>query len=163
MSQLDYKDLAKFGQVLLKSTVLEEGLPLISRYSKGYIGADRCSIFVYDRKRDKLWTTIADGMNKITISPNKGIVGRVIHTGESIIENDVSRNPYFLGDIDKQNKFKTINIVAVPILNVEQEVIGVLELLNKDGGFTNEDEKFMKFFTNFVSTFIALAPLYEEL
>jgi hypothetical protein len=39
-----YSKLANFGKELLNKTSLVEGVPLISKYAKEIIGADRCSV-----------------------------------------------------------------------------------------------------------------------
>lgn len=125
------------------------------RYASEVIKAERCSVFVYDNKNDELWTTLADGMEQIIIDSGKGIVGEVIKRQERITENNVYSNPNFFKGIDEKSGFKTENIIAVPIFNSKNdEVIGVLELMNKEGGFTEEDESHMDFFAKFISVFI---------
>jgi GAF domain-containing protein len=158
MNNDTYTDLASFGKKLLDTTGLEKGLPLIVSYTCQIIKAERCSIFVYDKKTGELWTTLADGIERIVIDADKGIVGRSLQTKQLIVENDVSKSQYFLGDIDKKSGFITKNLIVTPIFNEDKKVIGALELLNKEGGFTKEDEKFMRFFANFISSFIDLAP-----
>ena len=158
MNNRNYKDLAGFGKKLLSSTGLYEGLPIISKYACQIIQAERCSIFVYDKKTYELWTTLADGIERIVIDASKGIVGRAIETKELIIENNVDKSPYFLGDIDKNSGFTTKNIIVSPIFNEDHKIIGALELLNKENGFDEGDAHFMRFFSNFISTFIDIAP-----
>jgi GAF domain-containing protein len=158
MNHVTYANLADFGKKLLNSTGLEEGLPLIATYSCHIIKAERCSIFVYDKETGELWTTLADGIERIVIDADKGIVGRSIQTKQLIVENDVSKSQYFLGDVDKSSGFQTKNLIVTPIFNEDHKVIGALELLNKNSNFTVADEKFMRFFANFISTFIDLAP-----
>lgn len=162
MNKKDYASLAYFGRRLLGFTILEEGLPLISEYSRNITKANRCSIFVYDRKNSELWTTIADGVERIIIEADKGIVGQSLKQGKIIIENDVSKNKFFLKEIDNETGFKTKNVIVAPVFDTQKKVIGVLQLLNKEGGFTEDDKTFVKFFTIFISTFIALAPTSLE-
>jgi len=158
MKNKRYSNLADFGMKLLSSTVLEEGLALISNYSRDILEADRCSIFIYDKSKDELWTTIADGTEKFIITSRKGIVGKALSSAQTVVVNDTSSSKYFLSDMDKESGYETINVIASPIFSSTSDVIGILELLNKDGGFTHEDEKFMRFFSHFVSGFIELAP-----
>jgi len=162
MQLKNYEDLAKFGKSLLGSTTLNEGLSLIGDYSKKIISAERSSIFIYDRIKDELWTTLADDIDKIVINSNEGLVGQARLNGKTIIENDTSSNPYFKSDIDKKSGFVTKNIIATPIFSSKRSVIGILELLNKDGGFNSDDAEFMEFFANFISGFIELAPIRPE-
>jgi len=162
MGNKSYSAIASFGEELLKARTLGDGLPIIGEYAKGIIDAQRYSIFIYDNEKKELWTTLADGIDRIIIDSKKGIVGRALEIEETVIENDIVNSSYFLGDIDQESGFETKNIIATPIFSSKNEVIGILELLNKECGFNDEDKKFMKFFTNFISGFIELAPLSSD-
>lgn len=157
-----YTKLSEFGRELLDKKSLSEGLPHISKYVKNVVGADRCSIFIYDTVKKELWTTLADEVEKIVIPSSKGIVGHTLKVRKPIIANDVYSNPYFLSEIDAETGYQTKNIVTAPIFNSQREIIGIMELLNKDGGFNNEDVKFMIFFSHYVSGFLELINLYLE-
>lgn len=158
-----YEKLAEFGRELLNKTSIIEGLPLISKYVKEIVGADRCSIFIYDANNKELWTTLADESEKIIVPAYKGIVGETIKTAKPILTNDAYSHPCFLSEIDEETGYITRNIITMPILNSAKEVLGVLELLNKDGGFHDDDTKFMKFFTHYISGFLELVNLYAEI
>ncbi len=158
----NYSKLADFGRELLYKTSLIDGLPHIAKYAKEIIGADRCSIFINDLQRNELWTTLADGVDKIIIPQNKGIVGETIRELKPIIVNDVHDNPNFMADVDEETGYTTKNIVAAPIFNSAREVVGVLELLNKDGGFNDDDVRFMIFFAHYISGFLELVLLNEK-
>ncbi len=158
-----YSKLADFGRELLIKKSLIDGLPLISKSAKDIIGADRCSIFINDLDKKELWTTIADGVDKIIIPKGEGIVGETIKQEKTILVNDVYSNPYFMPDIDKKTGYKTENIIATPIFNSNRDVIGVLELLNKNGGFDDGDIKFTKFFTHYISGFLELILFKKEI
>ncbi len=157
-----YAKLADFGRELLDNRSIEDGLPHISKYIKDIIEADRCSIFIFDLEKGEMWTTIADGVGKIIVPYDKGIVGYTIKTKKPVIANDAYSNPKFLPEVDKKTGYKTENLVTTPIFNSQREVIGVLELLNKENGFDNEDVKFMVFFCNYISGFLELVNLYAQ-
>ncbi len=151
-----YMKLSNFGKNLLAKASLMEGLPFISSNAKDIIGADRCSIFIYNLQEKKLWTTLADGVNKIVVPFDMGIVGHTIRIGKPIIENDAYGNPNFLSDVDMQTGYYTQNILTAPIFNSQREIVGVLQLLNKDGGFDKQDIEFITFFSHYISGFIEL-------
>ena len=157
-----YSKLADFGRELLNKKSLVEGLPLISKYVKDVVGAERCSIFIYNARKRELWTTIADGVDKISVPFDKGLVGHTIEVKKPIIENDAYSNSHFLKDIDEGTGYKTNNIITAPIFNSQRDIIGVLELLNKENGFDNDDVKFMIFFAHYVSGFLELTNIYLE-
>lgn len=150
------------AETFFEKKSIEEGLPMIAKYAKGVIGADRCSIFINDIKNNQLWTTLADGVEKIVVPSNKGIVGYTLKAKKPIIANDAYNNPNFNSEIDKKTGYVTENIVTAPIFNSKREIIGVLQLLNKQDGYDNEDVRFMIFFAHYVSGFLELINLYQE-
>lgn len=153
--------LASFGRELLYKTSLAEGLPLIAEYAKDIIGADRCSIFIFNPDKNEFWTTLADGIERIVMSAEKGIVGETLRTKKPIFENAVHSNPYFMGEMDEKTGYVTKNVITAPIFNYKKEVGGVLELLNKKDGFGQDDLKYMKFFAQYIGEFIELINLYK--
>jgi len=157
-----YTKLANFGRELLNKTSIVEGLPHISKYAKEIVGADRCSIFINDLDNNELWTTIADGVDKIVVPFNQGIVGQTIKIKKPYIVNNPYDNPHFLSDVDKETGYETKNIASVPIFNAERKIIGVLELLNKKEDFDDNDTRFMIFFAHYISGFLELVNLYEH-
>ncbi len=157
-----YLKLANFGRELLSKKSLVEGLPLISKYVKEVIGAHRCSIFIYNEQKRELWTTLADDVDKISVPYDKGLVGYTIEEKKPIVENNPYSNPHFLQDIDAETGYKTKNLITAPIFNSKRVIIGVLELLNKEDGFDNDDAKFMIFFAHYISGFLELTNLYLE-
>lgn len=157
-----YAKLADFGRKLLNKKSLVEGLPLISEYAKEVIHADRCSIFIYDSKAKELWTTLADGIEKITVDSQKGIIGYTLQEKKPLIVNDPYAHEHFLSQVDKDTGYKTKNIITAPIFNSKREVIGILELLNKEEDFNTDDMKFMVFFAHYVSGFLELVNIYLE-
>ncbi len=157
-----YSKLANFGRELLYKTSLTDGLPHISKYAKEIIGADRCSIFMYDSDKQEFWTTLADGIERITIDSEHGLVGETLRAKEAIVENNVYTNQHFLSTIDVETGYRTKSVITAPIFDSNKEILGILQLLNKDGGFDKDDKKFMVFFAHYVSGFLELVNLYEH-
>lgn len=157
-----YRTLAGFGRELLEKKSLPEGLPMISKYVKDVIKADRCSIFIYDAKERNFWTTLADGVEKITIPSDRGLVSFTRKERKPIVANDPYSHPEFLSKVDKESGYKTKNVITSPIFNSKRDIIGVLQLLNKESDFDNDDVKFMVFFSHYVSGFLELVTIYNE-
>lgn len=157
-----YTKLADFGRELLEKKSLTDGLNHIITYAKEVMNADRCSVYIYEEDHDKLWTTHSDGIKKIIIPSGKGIVGYTLRVRKPIIVNDVYSDPNFLPDVDKKTGYKTKNMITAPIFNSNREIIGVLQLINKDkGDFDADDKRFMIFFAHYVSGFIELVIKYN--
>lgn len=157
-----YSKLADFGRELLDKKSFREGLPHIVSYSKEVLEADRCSVYIYEEDTDKLWTTLSDGVKKIVVPSDKGVVGYTLRVRKPVIVNDPYSDPNFLPDVDKKTGYKTKNMITAPIFNSNREIIGVLQLLNKKSGeFDADDKRFIIFFAHYISGFIELVVKYK--
>jgi len=159
-NETNFHGLINVGESLFTTHQFKTTLNLISNHLTTVTGAERCSIFIYNKIDDELLTIMSTGIEKIQVSTEKGIVGYVFRTQDSIIENNVVSNPYFLGDIDKESGYSTRNIAACPIFNSEKKIIGVLELLNKLDGFDESELLYLNTFSNYISSVLELAPFY---
>ncbi|HLD22817.1 MAG TPA: GAF domain-containing protein [Sulfuricurvum sp.] len=163
MSLEIYKRIADFGKKLTALDRIEEALPTISEEAKAIVNAERCSIFMVDTQGEMLWTKLSDGIGRIAIGIDSGIVGDTVHKKTAQLVNNPYEDSRFLAKIDEKSGFVTRNILAIPIFNSRQEVIGVIQLLNKyHGDFDEKDEGIMSFFANYVSGTLELALLLEK-
>jgi signal transduction protein with GAF and PtsI domain len=163
MSLEIYKRIADFGKKLTSLDRIEDSLPIISEEAKAIVNAERCSIFMVDAKEKMLWTKLSDRIGRIAIAIDSGIVGDTVQTKTAQIVNSPYEDDRFLSKIDQKSGFVTRNILAIPIFNSRQEVIGIIQLLNKyNGDFDEKDEGIMSFFANYISGTLELALLMEK-
>lgn len=163
MSLEIYKRIADFGKKLSLLDHLENALSTIAEEAKAIVNAERCSIFMVDQANGMLWTKLSDGIGRIAIGIDSGIVGDSVRTKTAQRVNNPYEDSRFLAKIDEKSGFVTRNILAVPIFNSRQEAIGVIQLLNKySGDFDENDEGIMNFFANYISGTLELALLMEN-
>ncbi len=154
--------ISNFGKKLMSLGRVENALELIAEEAKQLLNADRCSIFIVDAKENMLWTEISDGVGRIVIALDAGIVGDTYQSQKPQVANAPYDDPRFLPNIDKRSGYKTKNIIAVPIFDSKRDVIGVMELLNKSrGDFDDSDLEALTFFANYVSGSLELFLLNE--
>jgi adenylate cyclase len=114
--------------------------------------ADRTTIFLVDREKEQLWSKIAQGTEgkqlEIHIPLSTGIAGHVAQTGNCLNLADAYRHPLFNPDIDRQTGYQTRNLLCMPIFDTKQQVVAVVQLLNKLGElpFDASDEQLFKEF-----------------
>lgn len=135
--------LLKIGQTVAAETNIDTLLKVIAEETKAAIQADRCSVFLYDRETDELWSKVALGMDsqEIRFPAGKGLAGHVVKTGETINIKNAYIDDRFNKEIDLQTGYKTTTILCMPIKNLNQQIIGAFQVLNKlNGEFTEEDE-----------------------
>lgn len=80
--------------------------------------------------------TVAEQLQNVVVPAGKGIAGFVVSSGQPMIVTDVGEEDSFYAEIDKQTGYSTEMILATP-LRFNDEVIGVLEYINRTDEMTN--------------------------
>jgi two-component sensor histidine kinase len=123
---------------------INDVLKNIIEAAKQITNSEASSVFLLDKETDELILTIPTGpvSDKIhgrRFPKDQGIAGWVATNSESQIVNDVSEDERFYGDFEPE-VFTTRNILCVPLKNQNEEVIGVLQAINKRDAEYNEEE-----------------------
>lgn len=90
----------------------------------------------------------------------RGFGGWILQTGESIITNDPASDPRGVGVPD--GHIQISSFLGVP-LKVRNEVVGVIALANKPGGFGEEDQRAVSTISAQMSVAVENARLYERI
>jgi putative ABC transport system ATP-binding protein len=122
------------------------------------LSAERATVYLVDRVHNLLRSTIADHTGKspyeISMPIGKGIAGKVAATGQPMNIDEPYSHPDFNPQFDQMNPerlragltqqlFVTKSILCMPIFDRKKTVIGVAQLLNKQGAdaFGAQDER----------------------
>ena len=112
------------------------------------VAAERCSLFIYDPFAKKVWLKYGTSLEEraIEVSSEESIVGQVITTGKSIIQNDLEEFEGAHKQTDNTTGFISRNIICVPIKSMDgARITGAIQLLNKEGGgFSNADKDLLR-------------------
>ncbi len=138
--------LSKIARTVNAEVNLDKLLFTIAEQTKLVLNADRCSVFLYDKAKNELWSKVALGIEseELRFSADKGFAGYVVKTGETIRIQDVYNDSRFNQEIDKHTGYKTHNMLCMPMRNIKYEIIGAFQVLNKqDGDFTDADEEIL--------------------
>lgn len=157
--------LVKIGRSITAVTDIDVLLKVIAEETKIAIQADRCTVFMYDKEKNELWSKVALGMDsqEIRFPADKGLAGYVVKTGEPLNIADAYNDPRFNPDIDKKTGYVTKTILCMPIKNNNQEIIGAFQVLNKLGTvFTKSDEDLLIAIGGNASIAIENAQLFEQ-
>jgi len=158
--------LVKFGGLISTETNITKLLELIAGQVRHMLNGDRCSVFIVDRHTSELWSKIAHGMQhtEIRVPFGKGIAGHVAATGLTVNIPDAYSDTRFNRDLDMMTGYRTRSILAVPLKNAGGRIIGVFEVINKDGGgFDADDEGILQLMGSLAASAIENAQLYESL
>jgi len=130
------------------------------------VSADRCTVWLIDRKKEKIWSKVAHGIDRIEIPLSKGIAGFVAKTGEHLVINDAYKDDRFDQQVDSATGYHTKNILALPVQNNSGETIGVYQAINKMTGnkrFSKKDLEHLLLAASFTGNQLESIALQEEI
>jgi len=146
-----------YGDILLEK---------IMDYALAITNSDAGSILLLDK--DALVFKIVKGERTksllgTSVEKGKGISGWVAETGEPARITDVTKDKRFNPDIDAMTGYETKSVLCVP-LRTQSTVIGVLELLNKTGGYSyrDRDEEIIIYLAEQAAISILKTKFYED-
>jgi signal transduction histidine kinase len=145
---------------LLQKTVLDQVLDTVCTEAQGLIGATGSAVLLLT---DQAWLEVRHRLGKplAAVEPvpvHGSLAGQVVRQGAPVLLNDPAlfeRAQVYQWPTDLSA------LLAVP-LHVNGGVIGVLDVVNKAGGFTEEDVPVLSVFANQAAMAIEHARLQEQ-
>jgi PAS domain S-box-containing protein len=138
---------------------------LLTRKIARLLDAEVCVILLYDeREKSMLAQVPAYGMEdkellSLRFAPEeKSIATRVFRTGEPYMTNDARRDPLLSGKAAGNIR----ELLAVP-LKAGQQMLGTIEVINKEGGFLEEEKRLVTIFASQAAHLLSNAQLFERL
>lgn len=145
---------------LLQMINLEEILELVCSEAEALTGSSDSCVFLIEEE-DWLAPVFSSGKISIIcqrIPIKNSLTGLAVKTGEPVVSNDYKTDERkFIGDVELDPE----NLLAVP-LALKDENIGALAILNKPGGFNEDDVRIISLFANQASVAIENARLYKK-
>ncbi|MBN1286220.1 MAG: SpoIIE family protein phosphatase [Anaerolineae bacterium] len=131
------------------------------------IGAERGTLFLVDPEHDELFSRVLledpGVLREIRLKMGEGIAGHVAATGETINIENAYEDTRFVRDFDDITGFQSQSMLTMPMRNPQQEIIGVVQLINKEGGrFTARDERLLNAMAAQAVISIENARLYAQ-
>lgn len=164
----EVKILREIAEITNKDFKIEKILERFLELIMDTIRADAGSLLLVDKASDTLVFTAALGkkagkLKDYRLKIGEGIAGWVAQSGKSIITPDVKKDIRFNPKISKAINYATRNILCVP-LKFEDDILGVVELLNKRGGgaFDENDLAIVSAYMPYISVIIKNAQLFIE-
>ncbi len=155
------------GKTLVSSQELDVVLSQVIQVLNERVRVETGSILLRDPATNEIvFAKILHGDTEefasVRLKVGQGIVGSVVETGKSIIVNDVRKDPRWYRNVDKESGFTTRSILCVPLI-AKDEVIGAIELLNKQGGdFDASDQQLLESIAAPVAIAVQNARLHQR-
>ncbi len=157
--------LVNIGQAVAAEKNIDLLIKTIAEETKTAMNADRCTVYLYDKEHNELYSKVATGLDtkELRVPADKGLAGHVVKTGETINIKDAYNDKRFNPDVDKKTGYRTKNMLCIPIKNFNQEIIGVFQVINKfDEYFTPDDEDLLVAIASSAGISLENAQLFEK-
>lgn len=163
----ELKALFEVGTLVNSQTDLPIILDTISKTAISTLGADRCSVMMVDGDKNKLITTVANGLQSqklkgVELGLDESVAGWVVINKKPLLLGEDLKDYDFKNFVKKDKKI--VSGLCVP-LNVKNKIKGVLNVSVVKGKkrFTLTDLQLFSFFAESAAISIEKAQLYQEL
>ena len=144
---------------------LDEMLAHLVDMASDATDADRATLFLNDPDTGELYSRslTKHGPREIRVLNQRGIAGKVFHSGVGFIVNDPYDHPEFNPDVDEATGYRTDKIICAPIRTAAGDVMGVVQVLNKrTGDFSEEDLALLEAMTMHAALALTSGQLSER-
>ncbi len=162
--------LVEISRVLNATTNLDHLLSHIITEAADLTQAEAASILLLDPRTRQLHfkassNEVPPEMSNMAVSLDDSIAGAILTANKPMYIQDVSQDPRWNQDVDDAIAFRTRSILGVPMHNVNQEPVGVLEALNKKGGgdFSVQDFETLSILADIAGVAVEQTRLFNEL
>ncbi len=158
-------ELFAVSQALATELRLDPLLARIVATTRGFVGADRVSLFLHDAQTDELWGRIAEGTDEALRFPSdRGIAGETFRTQQPVRVADAYADPRFNPEFDQRTGYRTKSLLCVPVEDRQGRCIGVIQALNKlEGEFSDDDARRLRAFAAQAAVALINAQLFADL
>jgi GAF domain-containing protein len=178
LSEADVHRLFAVTRKITSEIVPQDTIEIIINETITLLGCDRVSLFVLDKKINMLKIYASNLSTPIMVSPGQGIAGSVFQTKKTVNIPNCYKDPNFDKTFDQKSGYVTRSLLVVPILDFDNEAIGVLQAINKldpekpveddkpagtrSMAFRRNDEKILQHLSQHVGIALRNAEVYRE-
>jgi len=162
----ELKKIVKASQLVNSNIKIDNVLQNIVNVATDLTKADRGTLYLIDNEKNELWSKVAMGneTKEIRLNMGEGVAGWVAKSRETVNIEDAATDERFKSDFDRVSGYNTKSMLCYPLKNREDEIVGVIQLLNsKNGKFTDMDEEFLSAISIQCSLALQNAEMLEKL
>ena len=159
-------DMLDMTEILSLRSGIEGQIKRIVTTAGKIMEAERATLFLLDRVSGELWSMVAEGLKsrEIRIQVGQGVAGWVAEHDETVIIRNAYEDQRFDDSYDREMGYKTRNILCGPLKNLQGEMVGVIQVINKIGGdFEEKDEAIFRAFAYQTAIAVENLELYRRL
>jgi phosphoserine phosphatase len=141
LSAQELESLLAVTRALAAPFDLRAVLEQVTAAARDLLKAERASVWLYDAATDELQVEIAQDLPAVRQPAGVGLVGACARQRTLINVPDCYADARFNAEVDRQLGFRTRCILSLPLVDHDEQLVGVLQIVNKLGGvFGSADE-----------------------
>lgn len=148
-------------------------LPAVIKTVCEAVSCERASLFLVDDTSGEVWSRVQIGHDEVIRLPRgAGVAGAVVSARCPIRLDDAWADARFHRGVDEATGYRTRTLLAVPVVDKDGGVRGVVEALNKrvperagaegDATFSDDDERLLMALGAEIAVALERARLFEE-
>ena len=143
-----YQKLINISRDLASTLNLDRLLDRIVHAAAELTDSEAASILLNEPDKSTLYFQAASNLEKpvlrgLAVPMDNSIAGWIVNKREPVIVDDPQNDPRFFSEVQQISRITTRSLLGVPLI-VKDDVIGVLEAINKNkGSFSVEDEEIL--------------------
>lgn len=143
----DLLRILEISRYLAMTTDLQSLLAEIESAAADILDCERATVFVYDSNRQELYSCVTSRSEFVHTPIDQGIAAACFQSRQMMNIEDVYQDPRFNPSVDVETGFRTRNMLVCPLTPSDNEILGVIEALNKhEGEFNSRDELLLETF-----------------
>lgn len=174
---LDSQDMLRvifdYASKIANERKLDHLLMLMADMGREMVVSDRCTVWLLDRHKNELYSSVAHDAPPLRMPMNAGLVGHAVSSGQPIYIDDAYTNEEFKDVLqsgaiamDKQTGYRTKTLMVIPFRNNEGEIIGAYQAVNKlteNERFSQKDLDYLTLAASYAGKSIEAALLTNEI
>ncbi len=161
---------------ILSTLSIDEILTTVVEEIRKTIGCDRCTLYLISKERGELYSKVLQAkelveicvpLNKNSLAGYTAITKKVIRINDAYCQEEICSidcELVFDKSWDQKSGYRTRSVMVMPIPDKSRdELLGVFQALNKEGGFTEEDEDILEQLAYLLGIAVNNALLYQKI
>lgn len=109
--------------------------------AKQVLRAERGSVWLFEPETDELVLLVATGIAPVRVRSGAGLVGACARERKIINVPDCYADSRFDPRVDRATGYRTRCMLTLPLVDHQDELVGVMQVLNKEGGVFDADDE----------------------
>jgi phosphoserine phosphatase len=131
LSAADLARLLAVTRALAEPFELNAMLATVAEAACTVLDAERASIWLLDEAAQALALTVSSDLPAVRMPVGQGLVGACAADRRPLVVPDCSVDPRFDAATDLRSGFRTRGLLALPLLDAQERLVGVMQVLNR--------------------------------